>query len=150
MLSIFSSKKMPVGLHEEVIELQEAWNTFLLKLEEKYRQLIIAGSHDQLTAVIQEARDAYQLKALPKYNAFYVQHTDNPLAIDLLDHFRDKIYHMLLQWEKRLSFLQEKNLRGNFPDKSYVMVGTNDEGIIYYAYYGAERMENEMTFRSSH
>jgi hypothetical protein len=140
MLSIFSSKRMPVGLPEEIIELQESWNAFLLKMEEECRELIAAGAHDQLPAIIQEVRNAYQLQPLTQYNTLYALHTDNPLATDLLDHFRNKIHHVLLQWEKRLIFLQEKSIRSN-SDKSYVMVSSNDDGIIFYTYYGSERNE---------
>ena len=148
MLSIFISKKMPAGLPEEVIKLQEAWNTFLLKMEEEYRELITADAQDKLQDIIQKARDTYQLKALSHYNRLHPQYETNKLATDLLDHLRDKVHHVLLQWEQRLSFLQEKTLRGNSPEKTYMMVGTNDEGIIYYAYYGAERMENSIKLRS--
>lgn len=130
MLSIFISKKIPAGLPEELIKLQESWNSFLLKLEEEYRELITADAQDQLQEIIQKARDTYQLKALSHYNRLHAQHENNELATDLLNHSRDKIHHVLLQWEQRLIFLQEK---------TYMMVGTNDEGIIYYTYYGAER-----------
>lgn len=141
MLSIFVSKKMPLGLPEEVIELQESWNDFLLKLEEEYRELNDSNAQDQLPLIIQKARDAYQLQALVEYNTLYALHEDNQQATDLLDHFRNKIYHVLLQWEKRLALLRNKSIGENNPDKNYVIVGADDDGIIYYAYYGAERME---------
>lgn len=147
MLSIFFSRKMPEGLPEKVNKQQQRWNAFLLKLEEQYLELITAGSHDQLQDIIQKARDAYQLRALSQYNLLLAQHNNNKQATDLLNHSRDKIYHVLLQWEQRLIFLQEKTIRGDSPEKTYVMVGTDDDGIIYYAYYGAERDESRTNLR---
>lgn len=134
MLSIFLSKKMPVGLPEKINELQQNWTAFLLKMEEEARE-IIAAEH-ALSNLIQKARDAYQVILFEEYKALHAQYPDNNIATDLLDHFRDKIYHVLLQWEQRLNFLQEKFSRARHPEKKYVMVGTGDDGITFYAYYG--------------
>lgn len=134
MLSIFLSRKMPMGLPEKVNDLQQNWDAYLLKLEEEAREIITAGH--PLSAVIQKARDAYHANPLHEYNVLHGEHKHNQPATDLLNHFRDKIYHVLLQWETRLNFLQEKSMRGDHPDKAYVMVGTGDDGITFYAYYG--------------
>ena len=141
MLSIFLSKKMPVGLPEKVDKLQQTWNAFLLKMEELSREIIAAGNHDQLSVIIQKARNAYQSQALSKYKVLHAQYKNNQLATDLLSHSRDKIHHVLLQWEQRLNFLQEKALRGDSPDRTYKIVGTNEDGIIFYTYYGEERRD---------
>jgi hypothetical protein len=143
MLSIFLSKKMPVGLPEKADRLQQTWNAFLLKMEELSREIIDSGNHDQLPAIIKKARNAYQSQALSKYKALLTQYKNNKLATDLLNHSRDKIHHVLLQWEQRLIFLQEKALRGNSPERTYKIVGSNDDGIIFYTYYGVEERDGQ-------
>jgi hypothetical protein len=143
VLSIFSNKKIPLGLPEEISELQQNWDAFLLKMEEQYRTIITAG-HDnweeQLHTIIQQAKDTYQSQPLAQYNTLHALYADNPLATDLLDHFRNKIYHVLLQWERRLIMLQEKAIReiAGLPDKTYIMVSSDDD-VIYHTYYGIER-----------
>jgi hypothetical protein len=142
MLSIFSGKKLPLGLPEQISELQKHWDAFLLKTEEQYRAIIADGQdnwQEQLHGIIQQAKDTYQQHPLAQYNALHAQHADSPLALDVLDHFRNKIYHVLLQWERRLIMLHEKAVRelNGHPDKKYLMITTDDEGIIYYhTYYG--------------
>lgn len=139
MFNIFSSKKdpqLPEGLYDEVVALKQRWDNFLLKMEERYREVVTAGIPEmealhndqedpyqrayyqfssgwkgQLNTIIKKAQDTYQVQPLAFYNTQSDLHDDNDLATNLLDEFRDDAHDKLMDWEKRLYTLQEDTIK---------------------------------------